>query len=165
MGNTESRQSPVEFTGVVLYKAIVENGAFVAWETFAENVPPSFYNINEDLSNSSTEWHLEFNGSVEYPDIVVDTKTQFAAAELKCVFQTAEGDFWALQFPNADLFAQFCQQYNGYLFENTYQTQLNEENVEKVRCMTDTNETSESNLKPSLSPGTWPIRHFCSRRN
>ena len=146
MGNTESRQSPVEFTGVVLYKAIVENGAFVAWETFAENVPPSFYNINEDLSNSSTEWHLEFNGSVEYPDIVVDTKTQFAAAELKCVFQTAEGDFWALQFPNADLFAQFCQQYNGCLFENTYQTQLNEENVEKVRCMTDTNETSESNL-------------------
>jgi hypothetical protein len=132
MGNTESRQSPLESAGVVLFKAVVENGEFVAWEQFAENVTPSFYNINEDLPHSSTEWHLEFEGSVEYPDIVVDTKTQFSSAELKCVFQAGEGSFWALLFPSSDNFAQFSQRYNGCLFENTFQTQLNDENLEKV---------------------------------
>lgn len=133
MGNTESRQPPLELTEVHLYKAVVENGAFVEWQIFSENVKPTFYNINEDLSGNSTEWHLEFEGSVEYPDIVVDSKTQFSAAELKCVFQTAEGVFWALSFPKPDVFARFSQQYNGYLFENTFQTQLNPESLEKVR--------------------------------
>lgn len=132
MGNLESRQAPVEYTGVVLYKSVVENGVFIEWQAFAENVTPSFYNINEDLEKSSTEWHLEFEGSVEYPDVVVDSTTQFSAAELKCIFQTGEGTFWALSFPDSDTFVQFSQQFNGYLFENTYQTELTSQNVEKV---------------------------------
>jgi hypothetical protein len=131
MGNAESRQVPLECTDICLYKSEIENGGF-SWILYGENVAPKFYNINEDIENSQKEWHLEFEGSVDYPDVLVDSQTQFSLAEQKCVFRTQTGEYWALSFPTPESFSQFSQQFNGYLFENTFQTPLNEEAVKKV---------------------------------
>lgn len=125
----------MQFHDVALYQAVIKDGS-LEWNLFSDTVVPKFYDINEDIQDSPAEWHMEFEGSVEYPDVTVDSTTQFVPNERKCVFQTGgEGDvtFWALGFPDQDMFAQFSQIFHGYLFENTYQTQLNEDNIQKVR--------------------------------
>ncbi|WPT10914.1 Protein CYPRO4 [Picochlorum sp. SENEW3] len=133
MGNAASQQTPGQFHDVALYQAVIKDGS-LEWNLFSDTVVPKFYDINEDIQDSPAEWHMEFEGSVEYPDVTVDSTTQFVPNERKCVFQTGgEGDvtFWALGFPDQDMFAQFSQIFHGYLFENTYQTQLNEDNIQK----------------------------------
>ena len=102
------------------------------WELVGENVRPQFYDINADSSNAPTEWRLEFEGSVDYPDLMVSEGMQFQASELKFLFSTAEGkEWWALRFPDGVRFAAFQQQYNGYLFQNKYQTDPTEENIKR----------------------------------
>lgn len=131
MGNAASQQ--IASVDISLYKAIISNdGQEFQWQLFGENIVPRFYDINEDVSTSPTEWHLEFEGSVDYPDIVVSDQMQFQGSDLKCVFSSGDGkEWWALSFPDASQFAAFHQQYNGRLFENRYQTELNEDNIKK----------------------------------
>ena len=130
--NANAGQQPAH-TDVRLFKACIRSDKSFEWELLGENVQPHFYDINADTSsNSPTEWHLEFEGSVDYPDVVVSDGMQFQAAELKCVFSAAEGtEWWALSFPDERQFAAFHQSYNGHLFENRYQTDLSEENVQR----------------------------------
>ena len=138
MGNTASQPTdhdPTKTppnTDVRLFRACIRDNRLSEWELLGENVQPHFYDINADSSSSPTEWHLEFEGSVDYPDVVVSDGMQFQPSELKCVFCAAEGaEWWALGFPDVAQFATFHQRYNGHLFENKYQTDLSEENVRK----------------------------------
>ncbi len=138
MGNAASQPSGAlasPETEIGLYKACIRGDGpdkTIEWQPMGEHIRPQFYDINADASGSPIEWHLEFEGSVEYPDVVVGDGMQFQASELKCVFAAAEGtEWWALSFPDGVQFAAFQQRYNGYLFRNRYQADPNEENVKK----------------------------------
>ncbi len=134
MGNAASQPSAAHAspaTGIGLYKANIGKED-LKWEPKGENVQPHFYDVNADARGLPIEWHFEFDGLVEYPDVIVGDGMQFRASELKCVFPTAEGtEWWAMRFPDGVQFAAFQQLYNGYHFRNRYQTDPNEENVKK----------------------------------
>lgn len=103
----------------------------MSWVNFGEDVKPNFYNINEDTGTRQPEWHLEFEGSVEYPDTAVNNQFQFTPKDLQAIF--LEGNvYWAIQFPDNSSYSRFSQNFNKCLFENTYGVEMNEENIEKV---------------------------------
>jgi hypothetical protein len=119
---------------ILLYKGDVSDGSQIEWVLMSENASPNFFDINLDVANSPPEWHLEFEGSVEYPDCVVDNTFEFIPKEMEVIFNS-NGIYWALHFPDKECYSQFSQTYNKYLFENTYGCESNQENVEKVRFL------------------------------
>jgi hypothetical protein len=137
MGNATSQESKTALQrakDILLYKGDVSDGSQIEWVLMSENASPNFFDINLDVANSPPEWHLEFEGSVEYPDCVVDNTFEFIPKEMEVIFNS-NGIYWALHFPDKECYSQFSQTYNKYLFENTYGCESNQENVEKVRFL------------------------------
>jgi hypothetical protein len=104
-----------------LYKFVQGTRGTGSWELISENTSVSFYNANEDSeTNNAPEWHLEFDGAQEAPDVIIHDRFTFEQKENRCSFP-ADESFWALKFGSQIAFGSFCQRFNKALFENTYQ--------------------------------------------
>lgn len=113
-----------------LYKWVEGSRGAGNWELVSENTAVTFYNANEDSeTGKNPEWHLEFDGAQEAPDVVVHDRFTFELRDNRCAFP-ADGSFWTLQFGSALAFGLFRQTFNKALFENTFNT--DQSHAEKV---------------------------------
>ena len=101
--------------------------AKAAWDLHSASVNPRFFDSNEDAATAKASWHIEA-GEAE----ALVKECSFEEAATRVTFTADDSGIWALRFPSTPAFRAFADQYNGYLFENTYGVPNDEKHREKV---------------------------------
>ena len=81
------------------------------------NADTNFYDINEDSAGKKKEWHVEIGSDV---DLLVTDQFSVDAVGKRVTLAAETGAVYALRFPSSAALSLFEQEYNSYLFENTY---------------------------------------------